>query len=79
VWQRSNIEFQRRFQQILLPLGYVYGSIGTASKAHVLSFIEGSLPANPHEIASEGASWSQLMNEITKLAELFRDSASAAA
>jgi site-specific DNA recombinase len=79
VWQRSNVEFQRRFQQILLPLGYVYGSIGTASKAHVLSFFEGSLPANPYEVALEGESWNQLMKEIAQLAELFRESESAVA
>jgi hypothetical protein len=79
VWQRPNIEFQRRFQQILLPVGYIYGSIGTAPKAHVLSFFGSSLPANSHEVALEGESWNQLMKEIAELADLLRNSSSAVA
>ena len=71
-WNTRTVEIQRRFQQIMLPTGFVYGRSGTAQKAHILSFIEGSLPYNPIEVASACDSWNQLMNEIKKFAALVR-------
>lgn len=69
-WESRTIEKRKRFQQILLPAGYVVSKIGTAPKARVLSFIEGSLPENPIEVAPTGQSWNHLMDEIRQLAEL---------
>lgn len=67
-WESRQIEIRKRFQRILLPVGYVVTRIGTAPKARLLSFLEGSLPANPIEVASAGESWNQIAREITKLA-----------
>lgn len=74
-WESSHIEKRKRFQRILLPGGYVVTRIGTAPKAHILSFFEGSLPVNPTEVALEGQTWNQLVNEIRQLAELFQRAA----
>lgn len=73
-WESLEIEIRKRFQHILLPVGYVVTRIGTAPKARLLSFLEGSLPVNPIEVAPEGESWNQLLREIAELAALFHDS-----
>jgi hypothetical protein len=67
-WESHQIEIRKRFQRILLPGGYVVTRIGTAPKARILSFLDGSLPANPIEVALEGESWNQLAREVAKLA-----------
>lgn len=74
-WESRGIEIRKRFQRILLPVGYVVTNIGTAPKADILSLFEGSLPDNPIEVALEGQSWNQLVNEIHQLAELLQRTA----
>jgi len=72
-WTAVPIGFQRRFQHLMLPDGYVFGRVGTAPKGHVLSFIESSLPADTKEVPLIGESWNQLANEIREFAALFRE------
>jgi len=67
-WESRQIENRKRFQRILLPVGFVVTKIGTAPKARILSFLEGSLPVNPIEVASACDTWNQLAREIIKLA-----------
>ncbi len=69
-WESRSIEIRKRFQRILFPAGYVVTKIGTAPKADVLSFFEGSLPDIPIEVAPAGESWNHLAHEIIKLAAL---------
>lgn len=73
-WKAVPIKFQRRFQHITLPKGYVVGRVGTASKGHILSFFEAGLPADTNAVPSVGDSWNQLIEEISGLAEIFRES-----
>jgi hypothetical protein len=72
-WDSQKIEIRKRFQRIILPEGYVVTRIGTAPKAGILSFFEGSLPLNPTEVASDGQTWNQLTKEIIAFAEIMRD------
>jgi site-specific DNA recombinase len=67
-WESHQIETRKRFQRLLLPVGYVVTRIGTAPKARILSFLDGSLSAIPTEVALDGESWNQMACEITKLA-----------
>lgn len=72
-WRAVPIEFQKRFQHLTLPNGYVVGSVGTASKGHILSFFEASLPADTNQVPPVGESWNQLMSEIISLASIFKE------
>jgi hypothetical protein len=74
-WQSIPIEFRRRFQQILLPKGYVYGRVGTAQKAHILSFLGSPLPVDTNAVRPVGESWNQLAGEIVQIAMIFKKSA----
>jgi DNA invertase Pin-like site-specific DNA recombinase len=74
VWRAVPIRFQRRFQHLMIPAGYVFGGVGTAQKGHVLSFLELSLPVDTNAVHPTGESWNQLCVEIRELAEIFRES-----
>jgi len=73
-WQHVATRFQRRFQQILIPDGYVFGRIGTAPRGHLLSFLSGSLPVDTNAVPPACDSWNQLMEEISSLAMIFGQS-----
>jgi site-specific DNA recombinase len=70
-WKDVATQFQRRFQQIVIPGGYVVGSVGTAQKGCLLSFIESPLPVDTNEVPPTWESWNQLMEEIQSLAVIF--------
>jgi site-specific DNA recombinase len=72
-WKDVATEFQRRFQQIVIPGGYVVGSVGTARKGCLLSFIESPLPVDTNEVPPTWESWNQLMEEIQSVAMIFRE------
>ncbi len=71
-WESRKIDIRVRFQRILFPVGYVVTRIGTAPKAQILSFFEGSLRENSMDVALEGQSWNQLVSEIHQLVEIFQ-------
>lgn len=71
-WKSLPIKFQRRFQLILLPKGYVYGKVGTAEKGHLFSFLHSSLPEDTYVVPPVGESWNQLIEEIRELAMIFQ-------
>ena len=73
-WKAVPIEFQRRFQHITLPKGYVVGRVGTASKGHLLSFFEAGLPVDTNVVRPTGESWNQLAEEFKSFAMIFRES-----
>ena len=73
-WKAVPIKFQRRFQHITLPTGYVFGSVGTAQKGRLLSFLQSPLPVDTNLVPPVGESWNQLANEIMEFAEIFRES-----
>jgi hypothetical protein len=71
-WLAVPITFQRRFQNLTLPAGYVFGRVGTADKGHLLSFLESSLPVDTNEVPPTSESWNQLAEEIKAFAMIFR-------
>jgi hypothetical protein len=73
-WKAIPIKYQRRFQHITLPKGYVVGLVGTASKGHILSFFEALRPEVTNGVPPVGESWNQLMEEIMSLASIFKES-----
>jgi site-specific DNA recombinase len=73
-WLAVPIKFQRRFQHLILPAGYVFGRVGTADKGRLLSFLESPLPVDTNEVPPTGESWNQLAEEIKALAMIFRES-----
>lgn len=72
-WKAVPIKFQRRFQHILLPTGYVFGRVGTAPKGRLLAFLHSPLPGLTNEVPPVGESWNQLMEEIRTLAMIFKE------
>ena len=72
-WRTVPIKFQRRFQHIMLPSGYVFGSVGTAQKGRLLSFLQSPLPVDTNAVPPVGESWNQLMEEIKALAMIFNE------
>jgi DNA invertase Pin-like site-specific DNA recombinase len=75
-WDTVPIEFQRRFQQLLLPVGYAFGSVRTAQKGHLLAFFRGSQPIESHVVPQMGQSWNQLADAIDAFAAIFRETSS---
>jgi hypothetical protein len=73
-WERVPTNFKRRFQHITLPAGYVVGSVGTAQKGRLLSFIESPDGAYTNVVPPIGESWNQLAEEIKAFAMIFRES-----
>jgi len=74
-WDEVQADFRRRFQQVVLPTGYIYGRIGTAQKGRILSFIESPDTTNTNGVPLTGESWNQLADEIQAFAAIFRESA----
>lgn len=72
-WETVSVEFQRRFQQIALPSGYVFGSVGTAQRGRLFSFLATSSTSNASLVPLTGVSWNQLAEEIQNFADVFRE------
>jgi DNA invertase Pin-like site-specific DNA recombinase len=72
-WLRVAPQFQRRFQQVMIPAGYSVGSVGTASKGRLLSFLTTPLPVDTYLVPSAWESWNQLATEVQALAQVFRE------
>ena len=72
-WENVPTDFKRRFQQIAIPAGYIYGRVGTAQKGRLLSFIESPDAANTNGVPLMGQSWNQLAEEIKAFAAIFRE------
>ena len=73
-WESVSVEFQRRFQQIALPSGYVFGSVGTAQRGRLFSFLATSNTSKASLVPLTGVCWNQLANEIEMFAALFSES-----
>jgi hypothetical protein len=72
-WISVPVEFQRRFQQLMLPSGYAFGNIGTAQRGRILSFFRNSNPVNAVMVPQMGSGWNQLADEIEAFAAIFRE------
>jgi site-specific DNA recombinase len=74
-WGRVLPEFQRRFQQIMIPAGYAVGEVGTAPRGRLLSFLCTQLPVDTDLVPPVWESWNQLAIDVQNLAQVFRASA----
>jgi DNA invertase Pin-like site-specific DNA recombinase len=72
-WDRVAPQFQRWFQQIMIPAGYQVGDVGTAQKGRLLSFLASPLPVGTDLVPPVGESWNQLLQEIGRLAKVFEE------
>ena len=72
-WESLAVEFQRRFQLIALPKGYVFGRVGTAERGRLFSLFATSNTANSHLVPLTGLHWNQLADEIKAFAAIFRE------
>jgi site-specific DNA recombinase len=76
-WQSLAVEFQRRFQLIALPTGYVCGSVGTAEKGRLFSLLATSNTSKSHLVRLTGLYWNQLAEEVAAFASLFCEASEA--
>lgn len=73
-WDRVVPQYQRWFQQIIMPAGYAVGEVGTAQKGRLLSFFRSALPVDTYLVPPACESWNHMANEIESLAHVFRES-----
>ena len=72
-WRGLAVEFQRRFQLLVLPQGYVFGNVGTAQKGRLFSLLATSHTAKSSFVPLTGLCWNQLAEEIDAFAAIFRE------
>lgn len=72
-WESVAVEFQRRFQLLMLPGGYVFGRVGTAQRGRLLSLFVQSTIRQSTWVPPTGLSWNQLAEEIAALATIFQE------
>lgn len=72
-WERLPMQRQNRFQQVILPVGYVYRDIGTADLGRLFSTFRRSARLNATAVASSSEFWNQLIKEIRRLSELLEE------
>ena len=77
-WESVSVEFQRRFQQIALPSGYVFGRVGTAQRGRLFSFLATSNTSKASVVPQMGLCWNQLATEVDLFAAIFREASECA-
>ena len=63
----------RRFQQLLLPAGFVNENVGTAALGCLFGLSRALLTRESNEVPLIRKSWNQIVQEIRAFAELFRE------
>ena len=74
-WSEIAPEYKRRFQLLLLPVGYVMGRLGTAHKGRFFSAFATSRMPQSIAVPLSGQSWNQLAEEINAFAGIIREAA----
>ncbi len=72
-WEQFSPRLQRRFNQWVLPVGYVFGQIGTAEKGLVINTFRGFSTSNSIGVALTGNNLNRIIKEIAVFAGLLRD------
>jgi len=72
-WQSLPTTFQRRFQRLILPVGFVRGESGTAEVGLLFRAFGDLADINSNGVAPMGKRWNQLIQEIMDFARLFTD------
>jgi len=70
-WESLAVEFQRRFQLLTLPNGYVFGRVGTAERGRLFSLLATSNTSKSSVVPLTGLYWNQLADEIAAFASVF--------
>jgi hypothetical protein len=71
-WQALLPAFQRRFNRMVLPVGYVNGRIGTAERALLFSTLGDFRDGKSIGVSLTGENLNRLMQEISGLAGILR-------
>jgi site-specific DNA recombinase len=71
-WQAMTLPEKRRFQQILFPVGFLHGRIGTAEKARLCDVLSTSSDSKSDLVPQTLRSWNRLIEELQRLSEFFR-------
>lgn len=72
-WNSVPVGFHRRFNHMVLPVGFVVGESRTANLGPIFKAFEGYDGPNSHGVALTGERSNQLFQAIQAFAELFRD------
>jgi site-specific DNA recombinase len=72
-WQTIPAGFQRRFNYLVVPVGFVVGQSRTAELGPLFSVLEQFDQANSHEVPLTGENLNRLYQAIQAFADLFRD------
>jgi hypothetical protein len=75
-WDGIATDLKKRFQQLALPTGYIFGRIRTAQKGRLFSFLEAFDTPKASLVPLTGLSWNQLAEEIKAFASIFREASS---
>jgi site-specific DNA recombinase len=71
-WSEMPVGFQKRFNHMVLPVGFVIGESRTAELGPVFKVLGGFEGTNSHEVPLTGEKLNQLYQAIQAFAELFR-------
>ena len=70
-WENLPLAQKRRFQQSVLPVGFVAGEIGTAELGLLFRAFRQFREENSHRGSLTGENWNRLLQEIKAFADLF--------
>jgi site-specific DNA recombinase len=70
-WESVAVEFQRRFQLLALPDGYVFGRVGTAQRGRLFSILATLSTPKSTLVPLTGLCWNQLANELETFSTIF--------
>jgi site-specific DNA recombinase len=70
-WETLGSPFRRRFERLVLPVGFVNGEIRTAELGLLFRVFRQFEDTNSHVGSLTGESWNQLLQEIKAFADLF--------
>ncbi len=70
-WESLEPRFRARFQQLLFPVGFVNGQVGTAQTARIFNVLSPPEDADSCEVPPTCDSWNQIIAEIYEFHKLF--------
>jgi site-specific DNA recombinase len=72
LWESTPIDFRRRFEELMLPVGYVFQKVRTAERGLLFSVFAPSRDGESNEAALVKPNLNQLMSDISKLLAIVR-------
>ena len=71
-WAKIPPDLKQRFQQSILPVGFVHGSIETAQMGRFFSALTASAAGNTNGVPPAGGSWNHILADIQAFALVLR-------